>query len=32
MAERFQAPRGTFDVLSSEAATRERVAAQAREL
>jgi histidyl-tRNA synthetase len=32
MAERFQAPRGTFDVLPSEAATRERVVAQARAL
>src|SRR6187200_1693049 len=32
MAQRFQAPRGTFDVLPSEAAARERVAAQAREL
>jgi histidyl-tRNA synthetase len=32
MAERFQAPRGTFDVLPGEAAARERVVAQAREL
>src|SRR6187200_2945192 len=32
MAQRFQAPRGTFDVLPSEAAARERVVAQAREL
>src|SRR5437764_13182193 len=32
MAERFQAPRGTFDVLSAQAATRERIERTAREL
>ncbi|MGH2967322.1 MAG: histidine--tRNA ligase [Solirubrobacterales bacterium] len=32
MAQRFQAPRGTFDVLPADAAARERVEAQAREL
>jgi histidyl-tRNA synthetase len=32
MAERFQAPRGTFDVLPTEAGARERVVAQARGL
>jgi histidyl-tRNA synthetase len=32
MAERFQAPRGTFDVLPADAALRERVEAASREL
>jgi histidyl-tRNA synthetase len=32
MAERFQAPRGTFDVLPDHAAARERLVAQARDL
>jgi histidyl-tRNA synthetase len=32
MAQRFQAPRGTFDVLPADAAARERVEAHAREL
>jgi histidyl-tRNA synthetase len=32
MPERFQAPRGTFDVLPADAAARERVVAAAREL
>ncbi len=32
MAQRFQAPRGTFDVLPSESAARERLEAAAREL
>jgi histidyl-tRNA synthetase len=31
MAERFQAPRGTFDVLPADAALRERIEAAARE-
>jgi histidyl-tRNA synthetase len=31
MAERFQAPRGTFDVLPADAAVRERIEAAARE-
>src|SRR6187455_87843 len=32
MAERFQAPRGTFDVLPADAAARERLDLAAREL
>ena len=32
MAARFQAPRGTFDVLGAEAAARERIVRTAREL
>src|SRR5262245_4421596 len=32
MAERFQAPRGTFDVLPADVAARDRVVAEAREL
>src|SRR3954452_17732060 len=32
MATRFQAPRGTFDVLPAEAATRDRIERAAREL